>query len=129
MLLSAIWFVLIFAIIGVEIWNKRQRPQQISPQEVVNLLNQNAAKIIDIRTVQQFKQGHILNSKNTPWLTQDEKAFQVYQNDKLVLVCQQGLQANNLAQKLKQSGFNEVCVLSGGLQAWQSAQLPMVKGK
>jgi rhodanese-related sulfurtransferase len=126
---ASAWLAILIAIIGVELWNKRQQPKQISPQELVNLINENSVKVFDIRSAQLFKQGHILNSKNMPWLTQDEQMFKAHQNDNLVLVCQQGLQANNLAQKLKQNGFSQVCVLSGGLQAWQNAQLPIVKGK
>ena len=129
MLHASIWLILLLAIIGVELWNKRQRPKEVSPQELVDLINHDSIKVLDIRTAQLFKKGHILNSKNTPWLTQDEQMFKPYQNDKLFLVCQQGTQSINLAQKLKQNGFSEVCVLSGGLQAWQSQQLPIVKGK
>ncbi len=129
MLQVAIWIVLLIAIISVEWWNRRQQPRQISPQELVNLINQNSVKVFDIRSTQLFKKGHILGSKNMPWLTQDEQIFKSHQNDSLVLVCQQGTQANTLAQKLKQNGFSQVCVLSGGLQAWQGAQLPIVKGK
>lgn len=129
MLLASIWLVLFIAIIGFEFWNKRQQPQTLSPQALVDLMNQSSVKVIDIRTAQLFKKGHILNSKNIPWLSQDEQPFKSYQNDNIVLVCQQGIQANNLAQKLKQNGFNQVTVLSGGLQEWQSTQLPIVKGK
>ena len=129
MLLASIWLVLLIAIIGVELWNKRQQPQTVSPQALVDILNQNNAKVLDIRAVAVFKKGHILNSKNMPWMGQDELLFKSYQHEHLVLVCQQGIQAKNLAQKLKQQGFSQVCVLSGGLQEWQNAQLPIVKGK
>ncbi|NCX96757.1 MAG: rhodanese-like domain-containing protein, partial [Chitinophagia bacterium] len=93
------------------------------------LLNGQNAKVIDIRTSQNYKQGHILNSKNIPWLGQDENAFKPFQNEAIVLVCQQGQQAARLADKLKVQGFEQVSILEGGLSSWQNDNLPMVKGK
>ena len=125
----SIWVVLLIAVVIVEVINKKKRPHQISSQILVELMNNQNIKVIDIRTSQNFKQGHILNSKNVPWLGQDENAFKPFQNETLVLVCQQGQQASKLADKLQSQGFDQVKVLEGGLTAWQNDNLPLVKGK
>jgi len=128
-LMLSVWIALFIALIGVELWNKRNRPQQISAQALIELMNEQKAKVIDIRTSQNFKQGHLLNSKNIPWLGQDENAFMAFQNEAIVLVCQQGQQAARLADKLKSQGFEQITILEGGLSSWQSDNLPMVKGR
>ena len=33
------------------------------------------------------------------------------------------------ARRLRKAGFAQVAVLEGGIQAWQSADLPLVKGR
>jgi rhodanese-related sulfurtransferase len=125
----SIWIVLFITVIIVELLNKKKRPLQISSQILVELINEQKAKVIDIRTTQNFKQGHILNSKNIPWLGQDEKAFKPFQNETIVLICQQGQEATKLADKLQSQGFEQIKVLEGGISSWRNNNLPLVKGK
>lgn len=127
--LIASWLVLFIAIMITELFNKRQKAPQISPQGLVELMNQGEVKLIDIRNSQNFRKTHILNSKNIPWLNQDDSVFQSLKNESVVLICQQGQTANQLADKLKKQGYSQLKVLNGGLSAWQQASLPLVKGK
>lgn len=128
-LMLSVWIVLLLVLLGMEVWNRKNRPQKISPQSLIEMMNTQAVKVVDIRTSQIFKQGHILHSKNIPWLGQDEQAFKAFQNEPLIIVCQQGQQAARLAEKLQNQGFQEVLVLDGGLSSWQTENLPLVKGK
>jgi rhodanese-related sulfurtransferase len=123
------WLVILIAIVINELLNHRLKAPQISPQQLVELMNNDKIKVIDIRNSQNFRQSHILNSKNIPWLNQDHTVFQSVKNEPIVLVCQQGLTTNQLADTLKKQGFNQIQVLNGGLNAWQQASLPLVKGK
>lgn len=127
LLLVAAWVICALAIIVSEWVNRKQAPQKLSPQQLVDLMNQDAVKVIDIRPAEQFQKAHILHAKNLVWNQKDLSAFQ--QKQGLVLVCQQGLTASQLAQKLKKQGMQDVAILSGGIEAWQSQQLPLVKGK
>ena len=47
----------------------------------------------------------------------------------VVLVCKLGQTASDAAKRLRKAGFTNVSVLEGGIQAWQSADLPLVKGR
>ena len=123
------WCALLIAIVVTEWLNKQQKAPQVSPQSLVELMNNQLIKIIDIRNNQTFRQGHILNSKNIPWQNQDEKVYKTLQNEPFVLICQQAQTASQLAEKLKKQGFTQVQVLAGGISAWQQNNLPLVKGK
>lgn len=123
------WVFLLLAILITEMLNKRHKAPQMSSQKLVEQMNNQAIKIIDIRNAQNFHKSHILNSRNIPWLSQDTSAFKSLENEAFVLVCQQGQTASQLADKLKKEGFTNVQVLSGGLSAWQQNNLPLVKGK
>jgi len=127
-LMLSVWLALFVALIAVEWWNKKNRPQQLSNQTLVELMNENKIQLIDIRTSQNFKQGRILNSKNIPWLGQDESAFTKLQTKDIVLLCQTGQQSARLADKLLKNGFN-VRILEGGLNSWQNDNLPITKGR
>ena len=47
----------------------------------------------------------------------------------MVLVCKSGETASGAAKRLRKAGFANVNVLEGGVQAWQGADLPLVKGR
>lgn len=128
-LMLSVWTVLLLGLLIMEVWNRKNRPQQISPQSLVEMMNTQEVKVVDIRTSQSFKQGHILHSKNVPWLGQDEMAFKAFQNETLIIVCQQGQQAARLAEKLQNQNFAQVLILEGGISSWQNDNLPLVKGK
>ncbi len=124
-----VWLVLLVAIIVNEWLNKSKKAAAISPQLLVELMNNQDVKVLDIRNNQSYRQGHILNSKNVVWQNQDINPFKPLQNDSLVIVCQQGHSASQLAEKLQKEGFSKVRILAGGLNAWQQTNLPLVKGK
>jgi len=128
LLMVAAWLLCVIAIVVTEILNKTHAPQKCSPQELVDLMNQDLVKVIDIRPAEQFQKSHILHAKNLVWNQKDESAYKAI-SQKIILVCQQGQTATQLAQKLKKQGMHDVSVLSGGLDAWQSNHLPLVKGK
>ena len=123
------WCALLLVIIVTEWLNKQQKAPQVSPQSLVEQMNNQLVKVIDIRNNQTFRQGHILNSKYIPWQNQDEKVYKTLQNEPFILICQQAQTASQLAEKLKKQGFTQVQVLAGGISAWQQNNLPLVKGK
>ena len=123
------WLVLLIAIIVNEWLNKSKKAPALSPQHLVDLMNNQNVKVLDIRNHQNFRQGHILNSHNIVWQNQDINPFKPLQNDSLVIVCQQGNSASQLAEKLQKEGFSKVQILAGGLSAWQQNNLSLVKGK
>ena len=47
----------------------------------------------------------------------------------MVLVCKAGESAVGAAKRLRKAGFGNVSLLEGGIQAWQAADLPLVKGR
>jgi rhodanese-related sulfurtransferase len=95
---------------------------------VVDLMNDDKAVLIDIRDKETFKNGHILNSIQTNPEDFDTQKMSKYKNKPIVLICSKGIQSQSLASKIKTKGF-EPLVLGGGLDAWQNADLPLVKGK
>lgn len=125
-------FFLVLALIIFEEMRKSIRPaMSLLPQEVVNLVNHEEALIIDIRDNTAFKNGHILHSMNmskSEWQRHEKKLLQ-FKEKNIVIVAVTEEEAKKVAQQLKTQGFTKVFVLAAGINAWQRANLPLIKNK
>lgn len=101
-----------------------------SPTGAIELLNDDAA-VLDVREPFEFKKGHIANAVNIPYAKLDEQisTLEPYKNDALIVTCKTGTQSNHACKKLCKSGFEQLYLLKGGMQAWQDINLPIERTK
>lgn len=86
-------------------------------ENVKDFTDRNAV-IIDVRTVGEFQQGHIKNSKNIPLNILSTKINEIKKLNKPVIVCcQSGMRSGQAAGILKSKGIE---VMNGG--GWQSLE-------
>ncbi|HQX92922.1 MAG TPA: rhodanese-like domain-containing protein, partial [Thermomonas sp.] len=104
--------------------------RRIGPAQLTALVNRDNALVVDLRAIGDFEKGHIAGAKNVQMSQFDpeNKALAPAKSLPVVLVCQVGQTATTAAKRLRKAGFAQVAVLEGGIQAWQSADLPLVKG-
>ena len=102
--------------------------KKITPQDLINLTNQDAAQLIDLRSSNEFDDGHITGSINIPYTDLEDRIHEIKkQEDKsLVLICDTGSQSANAGEVLNKSGFENTVILSGGIGAWRLDNLPLV---
>lgn len=102
---------------------------RLTPQQTTTMINRENAVLLDLREVNAFKAGHIINSMNIPVSMIEQKINKIerYKDNPLILVCVNGQQSLKMMAKLKKSGFNKVFILAGGVGAWKQANLPVVK--
>lgn len=79
-------------------------------------------QILDVRTPEEFNQGHIDNAMNIDWLgnhfIQDAEKLN---KDKAVYVyCRSGKRSLQASEKLAEMGFKNIYNLDGGYQKWTS---------
>lgn len=76
--------------------------------------------IIDIRTPEEFKQGHIENAVNINFFDSDflERMNQYDKEKPLFIYCRSGNRTSSASKKLARSGFQEVYDLQGGILNW-----------
>ena len=123
-----LFIVVLFLTFLNEIFTQKNKAKQLSPQAVIDLINNNSAVIIDIRDKETFKQGHIIDALNAKSEDFEQQKMEKYKDKPIVLVCARGLQSPVLAHKIRNQGYQPF-VLGGGIEAWQNADLPLVKGK
>lgn len=125
-----LWLALIVILLLIfihETLTQKKRAHEISPQAAVTKINHDAAEVFDLRTQEEFVKGHIIDAIQVDGACFEQKKMEKYKKKPLILTCAKGLQSVQLATKLRTLGFEEVYILQGGIEAWQKADLPLVK--
>jgi rhodanese-related sulfurtransferase len=102
--------------------------KKITPQDLVGLTNQDAAKLIDLRSPNEFADGHITGSINIPYADIEDRLHEIklQEGKSLVLICDSGSQSANAGEVLNKSGYQNTVILSGGIGAWKLDNLPLI---
>jgi len=101
----------------------------LSPTEATIWINRRKAYVLDLRSEEAFKLGHLPGAKfaNAAGLTAAIEKLKLDRKYPVVLVCETGAQSRKLVAEAQKLGFAEVGTLDGGVQAWKAAALPLVK--
>jgi len=87
-------------------------------------------KIIDIRTEEEYAVGHLVNASQIDYYKTD--VFKNYldtldKNAKYLIYCRSGNRSRNAMEIMRNKGFKNVADLAGGITAWTTQGLPVVK--
>jgi rhodanese-related sulfurtransferase len=87
--------------------------------------------LLYVRTPAEFREAHIEGSLLHPLdeLDPSRVKARLPQGGVCCVVCRSGNRARQAAEKLKAAGVDSVVVLDGGLQAWERAGLPALRGR
>lgn len=110
-----------------EFQRKSRALSDVSAQTVIGLMNSDAV-VIDTRSVEQFKKGHLVGARNFPGkdLAADDARLQSIKESPIVIVCDTGMQGARIAAALRKNGIEQAFSLKGGVAAWQQENLPLV---
>ena len=132
MILSLVWVGLLVALITTIVKSATAPYKVINVSQLTHLINRESGVVVDIRSKDEFKQGHITDSVHI--LPSDIKAgtlrgLEKHKSDPIILVCKTGHTAQESANLLVKTGFTNVSLLKNGLIAWNEANLPLIRGK
>ena len=98
----------------------------ISHAQLPDALAKNSV-LIDVRSTEEFAQGHIPGAINIPLAQIDRQNDQLMrlQTTPVVLYCHSGYRASKAAKLLHQMKFNDVKHLEGDMLGWRQADLPI----
>ena len=102
----------------------------ISASMAIRVLNNNNdALIIDIRSVAEYKNGHIKGAKNIPLneFASGIDSFSKFKDKPVLIYCNSGNTATRAIKLLKKAGFEKINNLEGGIAAWKEANMPLSK--
>jgi rhodanese-related sulfurtransferase len=120
--------LLALAVTAYELSRLRDGGQNIGSAEAVRLLNQGAL-LLDVRTQSEFDAGHVIDARHIPQseLSAGLEKIKKYKDKVVITFCESGMRSGAAARTLRGQGFTKVVNLRGGLRAWQSDNLPLVK--
>ena len=130
-LLFVAMFVIAGMLVGGEILRKVRRIGTLDTADVLRLLNDQDALIVDVGSVCEYKDGHIPQSRHIPFDGLQERLSELAKiKDKpIVLYCRTGATSQSACALLKKNGFTDVYSLNGGLPTWLDAKLPISRKK
>ncbi|ODR94254.1 hypothetical protein AUC69_03675 [Methyloceanibacter superfactus] len=96
----------------------------ITPADAKRLLDQGAT-LIDIRETGERASEYIPGSQHGPLRQIDGNAFEDV-SAPIIFHCRSGMRTTTNAGRLKEAAPCEAYVLSGGIEAWKKAGLPVV---
>ncbi|MCF4101427.1 rhodanese-like domain-containing protein [Gillisia sp. M10.2A] len=93
----------------------------LSVTEFKEQINNGKVTVIDVRTPQEYKEGHIKNAKNYNFFDVDftSKFSSLKKDQPVYLYCRSGNRSNKAAHKLATMGFEKIYDLKGGYMAWR----------
>ncbi len=111
------------------IYESRKGGKKIDASEATRIINKENALVVDLRTSVEFNSGTISGAINLEpdSVDKDNSLFKANQRDHIVLVCKLGSSSSAVGGRLIKQGFENVNILSGGIQGWVQAGLPLIK--
>jgi len=120
------------ALLGLFIANEMRRGgRSVTAQQLVNLVNNENAVVVDVRDSKEFEAGHIVDAINIPHTALESRMNEIdkFKDKPLVLTCKMGQHSGAAGTALRKAGFEQVARLTGGILEWRNQNLPVVKGK
>lgn len=102
----------------------------VNTDEAVRLFNDDAF-LLDVRTAGEYKEGFIGEALNIS-VSEIDSNMNKMPKDKetsILVYCQTGARSSKAAARLAKEGYQNVFNLNGGIAAWQTAGLPVVRKK
>lgn len=97
--------------------------EHLDPKAFAARIAQPGVVVLDVRTPQEYAEGHLANAKNIDIQASDfgQRIAALDKSGGYAVYCRSGKRSNTAATQLLDSGFTKVADLAGGIIAWTSA--------
>lgn len=102
--------------------------ERIAPQELMSQLNsEDAPVVLDVRSEQEFVEGHIPGAINIPYRQIPDRLDEIdeFRSQEIVVYCEVGVRAGIAELMLEQAGFEQISTLDGDIEGWRQEGLPI----
>jgi thioredoxin len=105
-----------------------QQANAINPDAFLKAISAGKIQVLDVRTADEYKSGHINNALQANWLDKNEfndRTSHLDKNKTVYIYCLSGGRSGAAAEVLRTKGYN-VINLEGGINAWKRESKPLV---
>ncbi len=123
-------FLLLMLLSMASLFANAQSVKKLDPQNFEKKLKEVKGPIlIDVRTADEYAQGHLANAKLIDIRSNDFKsqASKLDKTKPVFVYCKAGIRSSSAVDILSKLGFKEIYDLGGGITAWQQANKPIEK--
>ena len=125
-LMKTLRWVIVFGIMALSQTSWAQTTISVDEFEQ-KVKNRAGAQLLDVRTVGEYQNGHLLNALNVDFTQKDRFATDVAALDKnrpVLVYCLSGGRSAGAMDYLLKNGFKEVYNMAGGFLKWSGANKP-----
>jgi len=124
----AAFFAVLAFILKMEISRFTRKYKQVGVNEADMLLNKDSTLALDVREDKEITDSGVIRGARHITLGQLPTRMAELEKSKqqpVLVYCRSGSRSGHACQMLTKAGFTEVYNLSGGVMAWESANLPL----
>lgn len=101
--------------------SKRAGVEVLSPEEYAQAINQKKVHLIDVRTPQEYKSGHLKGALNINVFDADfnQKINRLSKDKPVFIYCQSGMRSRQAVAIIHKAGFEKIYDLRGGYSCWK----------
>ncbi|MBS0002798.1 MAG: rhodanese-like domain-containing protein [Thioalkalivibrio sp.] len=128
-ILTGALIAVIALILYTEFQRLTRKYRALPPAEAVRVMNQDGSLVLDVREDNEFSGGRIPGARHIPLGVLKKRIQDIdrFKESPVLVYCRTGARSAVAASQLVAAGFADVTNLQGGIQAWQSAGLPVKK--
>ncbi len=121
--------LILLLLVAVSCDNRAQKKRdELPPLEYAKALEAGGVQLLDCRTAEEFRSGHLKGALQADWTDRQQFAERTKHLDKnrpVYVYCLSGGRSDAAAEYLRKQGHTEVVNMSGGVSAWKRADLPI----
>lgn len=136
------WLILLFCLIGGSVASSQAAgdstnapkatvagTRRVDVTEFARLLSQKEVVILDVRTPEEFKAGHIKGAQNIDFLGMNfaEAVGKLDKKKTILVYCAGGGRSAQACKKMSALEFNSLVDLAPGFAGWKRANQPVEK--
>lgn len=100
-------------------------PRDVDVQTTAALRERPDVMILDVREQDEWDAGHIPGAVFMPMGQVPDRLSEIPKDKTVIVQCRSGNRSSQVTDFLVQQGFTNVHNMAGGINAWQSAGLPV----
>lgn len=101
----------------------------LTPGDVAERLKARRAVLVDIREPDEFARRHVRGALSRPLAAFEQAHLKIEPGQDVIFTCRTGMRTGANCARLTAAVEGEAFVLSGGVDAWAAAGLPVVEDR
>jgi rhodanese-related sulfurtransferase len=127
---SKMHWILVAVFVALFSWNQLQAAQGIDVKQA-HTMQQQGALLLDVREASEYAEVHAPNVTLIPLGELSARLNEVapFKDKPIAVMCRSGKRSAKAVALLEAAGYSQVSNVSGGMNAWESAGLEVVRAK